>query len=91
MTLGITFSIMPWGSLEEPREICVVPYSAIGQDDDGEYVCVYENGGSVRRSIDTGAEFADGAEVISGVSPNDVIFKDPEKIVDKSYIRIDNS
>lgn len=75
--------------LEDPREICVVPYSAIGQDDDGEYVCVYENGSSVRRSIDTGAEFADGAEVISGVTPNDIIFKEPDKIVNKSYIRIE--
>lgn len=76
-------------ALEDPREICVVPYLAIGQDDDGEYVCVYENGGSVRRSIATGAEFADGAEVISGVTPNDVIFKEPDKIVNKSYIRIE--
>lgn len=76
-------------ALEDPREICVVPYSAIGQDDDGEYVCVYENGSSVRRNIKTGAEFADGAEVVSGVTPNDVIFEEPDKIVNKSYIRIE--
>ena len=43
----------------------------------------------MRRSIATGAEFADGAEVISGVTPNDVIFKEPDKIVNKSYIRIE--
>lgn len=78
-------------ALEEPREICVVPYSAIGQDDTGEFVCVYENGSSVRRNIITGAEFADGAEVVSGVSTDDVIFEEPEKIVDKSFIRIVDS
>ena len=74
--------------LSDPREICVVPYAAIGQDDAGEYVYVYENGRSVRRSITTGAEFADGAEIISGIEKTDVIFKEPDKISDKSYIRL---
>ena len=74
--------------LSGPREICVVPYRAIGQDDEGEFVYVYENGRSVRRNITTGAEFADGAEIVSGVSKDDVIFKDPDKIADRSYIRL---
>lgn len=78
-------------ALEAPRKICVLPYSAIGQDDVGEFVCVYENGSSVRRSITTGAEFSDGAEVVSGVTPSDVVFKEPEKIVGESYIRIEMS
>lgn len=75
-------------TLGEPRDICVVPYSAIGQDDSGEYVYVYEDGCSVRRDISTGAEFADGAEIIYGVSQSDIIFKEPEKIANRSYIRI---
>ena len=75
-------------ALCEPREICVVPYAAIGQDGAGEYVYVYENGQSVRRSVTTGAEFADGTEIISGVDKNDIIFKDPEKLADRSYIRV---
>ena len=74
--------------LSDPREICVVPYAAIGQDDAGEYVYVYENGRSVRRDITTGAEFADGTEIISGVGKSDIIFKEPDKIADKSYIRL---
>lgn len=74
--------------LSEPREICVVPYSAIGQDDEGEYVYVYENGCSVRRDIVTGAEFADGSEIISGVADSDIIFNEPEKLNGRSYIRL---
>lgn len=74
--------------LSEPREIFVVPYAAIGQDDAGEYVYVYEDGRSVRRNVITGAEFADGAEIISGVDMNDIIFKEPDKIADKTYIRV---
>lgn len=74
--------------LEEPREICVVPYSAVAQDEAGEYVYVYENGSSARRNIITGAEFADGTEILSGLTPNDIIFKDPAVISGRNYIRL---
>lgn len=75
--------------LSEPKSICVLPYSAIAQDDTGEYVYVYENGKAVRRNIFTGAEFADGAEIRKGISANDVVFRDPEEIADRKYIRVD--
>ncbi len=73
--------------LGAPREICVVPYSAIGQDNGGEFVCVYENGKAVRKNVETGAEFEDGAEILSGVDENAVIFKSPEKLSGKSYVK----
>ena len=74
--------------LSEPRDICVIPYAAIGQDETGEFVYVYENGRSVRKNIATGAEFADGTEIISGIGKDDIIFKEPDKIADRSYIRL---
>lgn len=75
--------------LSDPRKICVLPYSAIGQDEAGEYVYVYENGKAVRRNIFTGAEFSDGAEVIKGVTAQDVVFSSPEEIAGRSFIRIE--
>lgn len=75
--------------LSDTRKICVVPYSAIGQDEAGEFVYVYENGEAVRRNIFTGAEFSDGTEVIKGVTAQDVIFSSPEEIAGRSYIRIE--
>ncbi|MBD5383799.1 MAG: HlyD family efflux transporter periplasmic adaptor subunit [Ruminococcaceae bacterium] len=77
--------------LSEPRSIYVLPYSAIAQDDTGEYVYVYENGRAVRRDVFTGAEFADGTEVRTGVSANDIVFQDPQEIADRSYIRVAES
>ncbi len=74
--------------LSEPRSICVLPYSAIAQDDTGEYVYVYENDKAVRRDVFTGAEFADGTEIKKGVSANDVIFQNPQEIADRNYIRV---
>lgn len=75
----------------EPREICVVPYSAIGQDDAGEFVFVFENGRSVRRGIITGAEFSDGSEVVSGVEAGEILFGEPEKLTKSSFIRISDN
>lgn len=74
--------------LSETRNICVLPYSAIGQDETGEYVYVYENGRAVRRDVFTGAEFADGTEIRKGVAPSDIVFNNPPEIADRSYIRV---
>lgn len=74
--------------LSEPRKIYVLPYSAIAQDNTGEYVYVYENGNAVRRDIFTGAEFADGTEIKTGISASDIVFKDPQEIAERNYIKI---
>ncbi len=74
--------------LSEPRAVLVLPYSAVGQDDDGEYVYVYENSRAVRRSVSTGAEFTDGTEITAGITAEDVIFGDPEEIANRSHIKI---
>ena len=73
--------------LSDPHMICVVPYNAIGQDDAGEFVYVYEDGKAVRREIFTGAEFSDGTEVIKGVSAGEELFYSPEEIEGRSFIR----
>ena len=75
--------------LSEPRKICVVPYSAVGQDDGGEFVYVYENGSAERRSVFTGAEFSDGTEIIKGITEQDIVFDSPEDIEGRNFIRVE--
>ena len=41
--------------LSDPRKICVLPYNAIGQDEEGEYVYLLEDGAAVKHNIFTGA------------------------------------
>ena len=77
--------------LSEPKTIVVCPYSAIEQDDMGEYVYVYENGEAVRRDIVTGKEFSDGTEVCEGLSADDIVFSDPKEIAERKYVRIKES
>lgn len=76
--------------LSETRQIPVLPFSAIGQDDEGEFVYVCEDGKALRRDIRTGEEFTDGAEIVEGLSPNDVVFTDPEEISRRGRIRVDS-
>ncbi len=76
--------------LSEARQILVLPFSAIGQDDNGEYVYVREDGKAVRRNVRTGEEFADGAEIVEGLSPEDAVFSDPEEISRRGRIRIES-
>lgn len=75
--------------LDDPRQICVLPYEAIGQDDEGEYVYVYENGTAVRRKIFTGAEFSDGTEIVKGAAANERIILNPEEISLSRFVRIE--
>ena len=75
--------------LSDPRKICVLPYNAIGQDDEGEYVYLLEDGAAVKHKIFTGAEFSDGTEVIKGATINDKVFLDPEDISLSKYVRIE--
>ena len=75
--------------LSDPRKICVLPYNAIGQDEEGEYVYLLEDGAAVKHKIFTGAEFSDGTEVIKGATINDKVFLDPEDISISKYVRIE--
>ena len=74
-------------SLSEPETICVLSYEAIGQDEGGEFVYVYEDGKAVRRKVFTGAEFSDGTQIIKGVAADELVFTSPDKISGCSYIR----
>lgn len=75
--------------LSEPREIVVLPYSAIEQDEVGEYVYVYEDGKALRRDITTGREFSDGTEITCGISAKEEYFADPKAVAGKKYIRVE--
>lgn len=74
--------------LSEARQILTLPYSAIGQDENGEFVYVRERDAAVRRAVRTGAEFEDGAEITAGLSPKDAVFEHPEEISRSGRIRI---
>lgn len=76
---------------EIPRDIYVLPYEVINQDDVSEYVYVVENGVAYRRNIVTGIEMSDGAQILEGVAPNEKVVKNPAMINKNTVIKQDES
>ena len=67
--------------VNEGKNVLMVPYSAVAQDDDQkEYVYKITNSGAKRQYIKTGREVETGIEVISGLSRGDRIAENPENL-----------
>ncbi|MCL2071660.1 MAG: hypothetical protein FWH07_05435 [Oscillospiraceae bacterium] len=71
---------------DEMRTIHIIPYSAILQDDIGEFVYVLAGNTAVRRDILTGIELADGAQVISGLNVNDEVIISPGTLSENTLV-----
>lgn len=57
----------------ETAHLSVLPYEAIGQDENGEYVWIWENGYARRQSVETGQELSTSVDVCSGITPESLI------------------
>jgi len=62
------------------KNIYIIPYYAVCQDDAGEYVYVLSGNTVKRRGIVTGTELADGVQVTDGLGLNDEIIANPETV-----------
>ncbi|MEE1280248.1 MAG: efflux RND transporter periplasmic adaptor subunit [Oscillospiraceae bacterium] len=65
---------------EDKSPILVVPYSAVLQQDEGEYVYLYNGEKAVKTSVKTGRELSDGYEIIEGLWQGDVVITSAQKI-----------
>ena len=73
----------------EKTQIAVVPYSAVMQDDNGEYVFVIVNERAEKRYVKTGRELLNGFEIISGIKLNENVVTNPEQIKKNgSYVTV---
>ncbi|NLJ17109.1 MAG: HlyD family efflux transporter periplasmic adaptor subunit [Clostridiales bacterium] len=75
-------------STEIPRDIYVLPYDLINQDEEGEYVFVVSNGAAIKRYIETGIELEEGAQILKGVAPDERVVKNPEQINKNTAIKL---
>ncbi len=69
------------------EQILTLPYDAICQDDQGEYVYVFENGNAKRHGISTGVELEECAQVIGLDLSDEVIINAEELSADCLVIR----
>jgi multidrug efflux pump subunit AcrA (membrane-fusion protein) len=74
----------------EPKKIKVVPYEAVMQDENNnEYVYVFNNGIAVKKDIKTGAELSEGIEIADGLSGNENILSPSDNIKDGQYVKLE--
>ncbi len=63
------------------EECIIVPYEYVLQDEQNqEYVYLYQDGKAVKRIIQTEKEWNDGFEVTDGLSPGDTVIQNPADI-----------
>lgn len=75
--------------VSEQRQISVVAYKAVHQDENGkEYVYVFRDGVAVRKDIITGLELSDGIEVLSGLAPDDKVLMLKDEIENGNYVKV---
>ncbi len=79
------FSVQGKINIGTSSSLMTLPYTAVCQDDKGEYVYVFSKGVAVRKDITTGIELSDCTEV-KGISYNDEVILNPENLKDMGYV-----
>lgn len=65
------------------KNALTVPYTAIYQENEKEYVCTVSEGKTIKRAIRTGVELEDRVEVVGGLKEGDIIIENiDENIID---------
>lgn len=65
-----------------------LPYTAIQQDEKGEYVYVLINNTAVRRDIVTGIELTDKTQIVSGIDRGDLVLDNPSEIEEGERVKV---
>lgn len=65
---------------EDAQNVIVVPYSAVLQDESGEYVYVYYDGRALKRNVKTGRELENGYEIVSGIDTSSIVITSPLEV-----------
>ncbi|MDP4120182.1 MAG: efflux RND transporter periplasmic adaptor subunit [Bacillota bacterium] len=74
------------------KNALLVPYDCVDADDDGnEFVYVYNNGTASKKMIKTGIECDSGFQVISGITKNDSIISEVDKVNNDETVKVTDS
>ena len=71
----------------ETRLLRTLPYEAIRQDGEGEYVYVFSGNKAVLRRIETGVELSCETEIVNGLSEQSEVILSPDDVTDQALVR----
>lgn len=73
----------------EPSVMTLIPYEAVGQDDNGEFVYILRNGRAYKRYVETGRELSGGLELITPVAYDERVITVDHFEKDGSAVKFD--
>jgi hypothetical protein len=74
-----------------PERKRLLPYDAVSQDADGEYIFVLKGSTAVKRYITTGEELPEGVEIVSGLDEGEEVINVSEDIEDGEAVAVAGS
>ena len=72
----------------EPSVMTLVPYEAVNQDDNGEFVYILTDGKAYKRYVETGRELSDGIELKTPIGENERIITVDELAENGSAVKL---
>ena len=75
--------------ISEPRQIDIIDYDFVNQDENGQYVMIFEKGTARKKYIETGLETGNYTEVLSNFDDNTVFIKGDIKEGDRVILCVD--
>lgn len=76
---------------EQKQGVMLLPYEAISAEDNGqEYVYCYQENHAVKIPVETGTEYQNGCEVLSGLKKDDLVILEPELVKDGDPVKVDS-
>ena len=72
----------------EPSTMTIVPYEAVNQDDNGEFVYILNSGKAEKRYVETGAELSEGIELKTVLAENECIITLDELIENSVSVKL---
>lgn len=70
------------------KEFYALPYACIEQDEQGEYVYVYQYGKAWKKYIETGIENTDAVEIKSGIEWDDLVIANAAKVEHNMFVKV---
>ena len=71
---------------DKEENVLTVPYSAIMQQNDEQYVMVVKDGIAERKDVKTGRELANGCEILEGLLEGEVVITSPQSVKNGSKV-----
>lgn len=78
-------------NINPPQRVSVLPYSAVAQEGEENFVYVFEGGKALKRTVTLGRDLPEGVEVLKGITAEDLVLTNTEGISEGGWVILEKS